>query len=269
MTGEAEPYGEPHKVPRAYQFFDLSDYARPLADRMVAWLAPTPISPHLITLTYGGLGILAALLYARGTWPTTAIAGLLLILKSLLDAVDGALARARNRPTKTGRFLDSDLDFLVNLALVIGIARGYPLSWICAALAFLSMEIQGSFYHHLYVLYRHAVGGDTTATPEETPSAYPYESPSVVRVLYRIYRLFYGWQDAAVRRILQRLKIRPTGRKDRPFLTQISVFGLGFHLLILAIFSWFNAPHLALILIFTVFNVYLAVLLWSVAGRRA
>ena len=268
MTGEAEPYGEPHKVPRAYQFVDFSDYARPLADWAVHRLVHTPVSPHLITLFYGILGLWAAILYARGTWPAGALAGLLLILKSLLDAMDGALARARNRPTKAGRFLDSNLDFLINAAVVAGIAQGYPISWICAVLAFLSMEIQGSFYHHLYVLYRHRVGGDTTATPRETPTPYPYESPTLVRALFTVYRIFYGWQDAFVRWVVQRLKIQPTGRRFRSFLTQISVFGLGFHLLILAIFSWFHAPHLALILFFTVFNVYLGALLWSAAGRR-
>ena len=46
-------------------------------------------------------------------------AGFFLILKSILDAADGQLARVKNQPSFTGRYLDSIFDSILNLALLV------------------------------------------------------------------------------------------------------------------------------------------------------
>ena len=46
------------------------------------------------------------------------LAGIGLIVKSFLDALEGSLARARNRPSRVGRFVDSVCDYIVNAAVL-------------------------------------------------------------------------------------------------------------------------------------------------------
>ncbi|HLY29259.1 MAG TPA: CDP-alcohol phosphatidyltransferase family protein [Aggregatilineales bacterium] len=65
------------------------------------------LSPDGITLLGLVLVVVAALLTAFGLF---FFAGLVLILGALLDAVDGAIARAMNRQNRFGALLDSTLD---------------------------------------------------------------------------------------------------------------------------------------------------------------
>jgi phosphatidylglycerophosphate synthase len=102
------------KVPPAFDFLDVSDYARPVARWLVRVLLPTSVTPIQVTLAFTVVGLLAAWLFAIDRW--LVLAGLLLLLKSALDGADGSLARARGTPSRVGRFLDSMCDFIVNLA---------------------------------------------------------------------------------------------------------------------------------------------------------
>src|SRR6185436_5613871 len=146
----------PGKVPPAYDFLDISDYARPVARWLVRVLLDKPVAPIQITLAFTAAGLLAALLFAidRGLW----FAAFLLLLKSALDGADGSLARARGAPSRVGRFLDSVCDFVVNLAVFMGIAlgamqRGTPASVLfVAAVALLSAVLQVSLFNRFYVL---------------------------------------------------------------------------------------------------------------------
>jgi len=168
-----------------------------------------------------------------GPWARVAVL-VLLPLKSTLDAVDGSLARLRQRPTRTGRFLDSNLDFLVNLALMGALVPGAGVHPLWALAAFGAMELQGSVYHHLYVRYRHHYGGDTSARHQEDARAYPYENARLVALLYRVYLLFYGWQDALVRRLLA-LGGPEACVPGRRWMTLVSALGLGFQLLVFGV----------------------------------
>lgn len=251
-----------HKVPIKAKFFDWSDYARPLAEKIVFILKDTVVSPIHVTAFYSILGFVSAYLFSLGNWTSTIIAAILLLLKSLLDAVDGTLARVRNRPSRVGRFLDSNMDFVINLLVLFGISIGYGVSIPCLILAFLSMEIQGSFYNHFYLKYRSEVHGDTTSRPiESADSPYPYDNPILLKLLFYVYQVFYGWQDRFVDWIVKILKVKPRHKEYKDFMSKISIFGLGFHLLVISLFSLFNHPNIALYVILTLFNFYLAVLL--------
>src|SRR5512136_1417033 len=110
------------KVDAQAHFLDLSDYARPIARRLTRALVNTSITPLQITLVYTLIGLIAALLFAAGGYLNGVAAGCLLLVKSTLDAVDGSLARARQRPSRVGRFLDSLCDYFINAAVFFGIA---------------------------------------------------------------------------------------------------------------------------------------------------
>ncbi|MGH2357757.1 MAG: CDP-alcohol phosphatidyltransferase family protein [Candidatus Limnocylindria bacterium] len=82
------------------------------------------ITPNTVTVIGFGLTVLAAGVVASGgLLPGAAI----LVAGSLLDAVDGALARAKGGGTPFGGFLDSTLDRAGEAILYIGIA-GYFLT---------------------------------------------------------------------------------------------------------------------------------------------
>ena len=251
------------KVPTERAFLDLSDYARPLARWLVQLLLPTPITPIHITLVFTGVGLGAAMLFAVNR--ALPLAGILLLLKSMLDAADGALARARGRPSRVGRFLDSVCDFVVMGAVFIGIAigRGSGIEELGLALAaVLCATCQGSVFSYYYVRYRAESGGDTTSRIDESESSgYAWDNAFALRVLHALYTLIYAWQDALMNWIDQRLA--PTPRPLRPeFLTATTVLGLGTQLLVIAVCAFVNQPGWALWLFVTVFNGYgLALLL--------
>ena len=99
---------------------------RPLAHLVVLALLPLRVPPPAVVLAGLAAGLAAALEIARGD---LLVAAALVVLKTVLDGADGALARAADRVTAFGRYLDSDCDLVVNAALfaAIGYATGRPL----------------------------------------------------------------------------------------------------------------------------------------------
>ncbi len=93
---------------------------RPLAQRLVAPAARTGLKPTQLVMLHTALGVVAAVLAARGGRLTPA---LLLQVKTVLDNLDGQLARATNQTTETGRYLDTEMDLVVNAALFTAISR--------------------------------------------------------------------------------------------------------------------------------------------------
>jgi len=91
---------------------------RPLAQWLVAPAARLGLKPTQIVLFHTGLVLLSAWQLRRGQWLVPAA---LLQLKTVLDNLDGQLARATDQTTLTGRYLDSELDVLGNLALLVSL----------------------------------------------------------------------------------------------------------------------------------------------------
>ena len=204
------------KVQAADKFIDLSDYARPLARRITRALVNTPVTPLQVTLSYTILGLVAGLLFAIGGYVSGVIAGALLLVKSTLDAVDGSLARARQHPSRVGRFADSVGDYVVNAAVFVGLAmNGGALTIEHAILALVALELatwQGSTFSYYYVYYRTITAGDTTSDLHETePKSYPWDDPRVVQVLFNLYKVIYGWQDVLLGRSIE--PSPPTGMR--------------------------------------------------------
>jgi len=253
------------KVDARHHFLDLSDYARPLARIVTRLLVPTPISPIHITLLYTAIGFGAGALYATGDSLNAALAGVLLVLKSFLDAIDGSLARARNRPSRVGRFLDSVCDYFVNAAILFGVGSamaartgsGWP---IIAALAALEvMTWHGTAFNFYYVTYRHLTGGDRTSqTQESGDDVYPWDNRATLKIVYTLYRLIYDWQDRWMAAIDRRVTGDPTSAvyRDKRLLTLTTLMGLGFQLLLFAALSWVGRAEWILWLILGPYNIY-------------
>ncbi len=256
------------KVDAQAHFLDLSDYARPIARRLTRALVNTPVTPLQITIVYTLVGLIAALLFAAGGYLNGVVAGILLLVKSALDAVDGSLARARQRPSRVGRFLDSLCDYFINAAVFFGIALNGGASTIekviLAVLALESATWQGTAFNYYYVYYRRLTGGDTTSQINETEAEnYPWDNPRVLRVLLNIYRIVYGWQDALLARLDRAItpdRASPIYRHKR-LLTAITVMGTGFQLLLIALCAWFDRASWALGLFIGPLNIYWVIII--------
>lgn len=245
------------KLPKAYQFLDLSDYGR----RPAIWIAkafkPTKMTPVGVTFLFIIAGILAIYAILKGQY---LLAGVLLILKSILDAADGELARMRNTPSYVGRYLDSNSDLILNALIIGAIAHRTDTYWAYALFAFLGMQLQGTLYNYWYVILRMKFNGEQTSRVLETkiPTAYPGESQQWVTILFRMYLLLYGIFDKVI------YWLDPKAPTDPPvpswLMTLASISGLGLQLLIICVLL--NLGYISLIIpFFIVYTLSIPVLI--------
>jgi phosphatidylglycerophosphate synthase len=220
------------KLPKEHQFLDLSDYGRPIAVRIARSLKNTSLTPIDVTLgfVFSGLAGIYCILN-HFYWA----AAFFLVLKSILDAADGELARVKNSPSHTGRYLDSIADIILNFLIIIAIWYMSEGNLIWALLAFLGLQLQGTLYNYYYVILRNRHQGDTTSRVFEkgAPKALKGEKQKNVDFLFAIYTLLYGLFD----RIIYNLDRQAINDKHLPkwFMTCLSTLGLGFQLLIIGL----------------------------------
>jgi len=221
-------------------YVDLSDYARGPAIFIARLLAPTPVRAAHVTWFHFLLMLGAALFLHQGTIIPLGIAALLIVLKNLFDAVDGSLARLQNRPSRVGRFLDSNLDFIGNMVFFLAIP-GISVEGRIAG--FLAFTFQGSIFNFYAVWYRTAHDGDTTSRMVETGnSPYDYDDPRAMRVLFLMYRVFYSWQDRGVAVLDHFVAGRNAPTPNSRFMELSSALGPGFQYLAIIFFLVLGVP---------------------------
>lgn len=93
------------------------------------------LKPNHITIIGFLLGFIIFYFYATSQ-PLLAL--LAIIISGLMDALDGAVARASGLTTKFGAVLDAVLDRYVEFFIIIGIAIGKYANWLYAFLALFS-----------------------------------------------------------------------------------------------------------------------------------
>lgn len=221
------------KLSKKDKFLDLSDYGRTAGRAFANSLINTRFNSVDVTLLFGVVGMLAIYCILKQYF---VMALVLLIIKSIIDAADGELARIKNRPSYTGRYLDSVFDIFLNLGFLISIGFVAKNSIWGVLAAFLSLQMQGTLYNYYYLILRHKlVGGDTTSKifEHKVPTAFPYEKQSHVTILYKIYDVVYGYFD----KLIHALDSGAFRAKTLPgwFMTLVSVFGLGFSLLLMGV----------------------------------
>jgi phosphatidylglycerophosphate synthase len=215
------------------KFIDLSDYGRPIATKIAKKLTHTTITPIHVTLLFGISGILAivSIIYQNMYW-----AAFFLILKSILDAADGELARLKNSPSYVGRYLDSVFDIVLNFCILMAICYTSNTSYTLTLLAFVCIQLQGTLYNYYYVILRNkSAGADTTSKVFEykAPIAFPQEKQIWVDILFASYAILYSIFDKSIH-LLDKNAYR-TNAFPNWFMSLVSVYGLGFQLLIIAI----------------------------------
>lgn len=220
------------KLPKAHQFVDLSDYGRPIAKVIANSLKETRFTPVHVTISFIISGLIATYGILTGQY---LMAAFFLVLKSILDAADGELARVKQKPSYIGRYLDSTADILLNGVFILAIGHVVQADlWLCAA-AFVGLQLQGTLYNYYYVILRNKLDGDTTSRVVEhkAPVAFEGESQAQVNVLYHTYNLLY----IAFDKTIYLLDENAVNGKVFPnwFMTALSTMGLGFQLLLMAL----------------------------------
>ncbi|WP_188049790.1 CDP-alcohol phosphatidyltransferase family protein [Flavobacterium sp. GP15] len=215
------------------KFLDLSDYGRPIGNFIANQLKNTRFTPIHVTLVFGVSGLIAIYFILINQY---LLAGFFIILKSIIDAADGELARLKNTPSYTGRYLDSVFDIILNFLFLMTICYVSNTSIWLTLMAFIGIQLQGTLYNYYYVILRNkSVGGDTTSKifENKSPRALPGERQKSVDILFFIYTIVYGAFDKIIHLLdndAYKVKTFPNW-----FMTLVSLYGLGFQLLIIAI----------------------------------
>ena len=207
-------YGESNAV-------DVSDWGRYFAKILARNLKNTPISVIQVTNFHLIISIFCSWLIIQGN---TIEGCFLLIIKGVIDAVDGELARLRERPSHVGRYWDTIADAIGLISVIY--AFGIFLNWNLTLTFFIILAIlfQYSLFNHFSIRMRTLGTGDSTSRIDErsTPIAHEWEKQRNVNLLHFIYLIFFSWQDSIVTRLTGR------GSKTLAFeLTVSSLLGYG------------------------------------------
>jgi phosphatidylglycerophosphate synthase len=234
---------------------------RPLAGLIVWILYRTPVTPNQVTIASTIAGLVAAWLYLKNAAFYTAIAGLCVTLKDVLDSADGQLARAKQQYSRTGRFLDSLGDFVVDVA-VFG-AIGWVLfsssgDWrmiILSLLGLTGITLRVSYHVFYQTSFLHLEEKyQVNRVTEDITLNDLAGDPSAVR-LQKAFQFIYGWQDRLMLRVDTWCR---RGRAGRNFLSRwysdpkglrlSGLVGIGTELFLLMVCSVLNELSLYLIL---------------------
>ena len=137
--------GRPGTLPRVKQAYTTG--ARRVASDSISRLGRTRLSPDILTAAGVGLSVLGAVAvyFEREGWGWFWIGAALFVVGSILDILDGALARSRGAGSPFGAFIDSTVDRVGEGAMLTAIGLVLmrdALEW-GVALAFAA--VMGSF----------------------------------------------------------------------------------------------------------------------------
>ena len=216
----AKKYGDRNVI-------DLSEWGRPIARVIARYLKEKPVSVIQVTNLHLVLTIFCAWLISQGDM---ILACFLLIIKGVIDAIDGELARIRERPSHVGRYWDTVADTIGLIAVMgaFGSFFDWPILFTCAMI--LATLFQYSLFNHYSVLMRALGSGDLTSRVDERirPVAHPWEKQRNVNIFHSVYLFFFSWQDRVISSLAGR------GSENLAFeLTAASSLGFGMQSLII------------------------------------
>ena len=98
--------------------------SRPASRLLTRMFLNTPISPNQITLISFFLGLVSASLFFQGSYGTSIIAAMLLVLSTWVDGADGEIARLKFMETDIGKKLDIYCDNIIHFLVFTAIGCG-------------------------------------------------------------------------------------------------------------------------------------------------
>ena len=121
-------------------------------------LSKTKITPNMITFLSFALTIPAFILFLRGEYIYTVIAGSFALLSYFADYLDGSLARIKKMGSVYGHWLDTNFGRMGIITLFLGITIGVyiqertPFVWLFGFLAISAALSIGAMYNSLHRL---------------------------------------------------------------------------------------------------------------------
>jgi phosphatidylglycerophosphate synthase len=249
---------------------------RPLASVIVWAVYPTRVTPNMVTVAAVVIGLAAGWFYSAGIAAATLLAGVLILLKDIVDDADGQLARAKRQYSRRGRFLDSIGDFVVDVAVFTGIGWSVyhaepgiagPLLALLG-LAGITLRVSHHVFYQASFLHQEKRYGLNRIVEEITEE--DRRGDPVAFALQRVFGLIYTWQDRLMLRIdgwcragKVRDELLPTWYGDRFALRLSGLLGFGTEISLLAVCSWFDAVETYLWLnLFLMNGIWLASVLY-------
>ena len=231
-------------------------FFRPISYVLVKYIYETPITPNQITLFSVFISVLACLSLSFFTTPFTIFAGILILIKNILDCADGQLARTKNQTSREGRFLDSIGDFVSSLSIFIGISifilktTSNPMMILICLICFICLLIRVSYYVFYSTSYLHLIGKYKDNRLSEEINKQDANKNKRTVLLQKIYLLIYGWQDKLIM-IIDSICKSTYREKDNSFIDNwyknnfalrlSSFLGLGTELTIISFFLLINS----------------------------
>ena len=142
-------------------------------------LLPLPITPNQVTIATLLCSLFAGLIMSRGTYVAFVLGALVAWWASMLDGVDGELARAKFKVTAGGHWLEMACDYAFYLSMICGYGAGFhrasgdPMWLYMAAIG--SLGVVASFWavaHAKRSYARREPGGDYYVAFQRTTRAH-------------------------------------------------------------------------------------------------
>jgi hypothetical protein len=149
-----EEYTKSLKMREVEEALDLILY-RPLALVFVRLVYKTRLTPNGVTYLSLLSGLASAYSFAQGTASSMAWGGIWYAVANILDCSDGQLARLQGSGTPLGRLVDGVVDWIVSVAIFVGLALGMqrvtgdPAVWFLVSAAGITSAVH-SFFFDLY-----------------------------------------------------------------------------------------------------------------------
>ncbi len=121
-------------------------------------LAPTGITPNMVTVFGFLVSVLALYFFTLGRYPFTVAGGILALFAFYLDYVDGSLARIKKMGNIYGQFLDMYFGrfgvLVIFLGVIIGVYKQHPSPyvWLAGFLAYTAALMNGALYNSFHRL---------------------------------------------------------------------------------------------------------------------
>lgn len=281
--------GSIHKIPPEHRYFNISTKWIPYYPWVIRGFYRLGIRHEVAT----GLSIASGLAGAGiiVSLPESGLflaAALVVHLKDVFDATDGALARITGTGHRLGRFLDTLGDGVVFTLWIAACAlvmtkSGTPAAiaggW--AAITWVSLFIQCSWFNFYQLHYIRRSGASSASNLDERSQPVDEELPlgRATRLLSRVYDAWFGWQDRAIaawdrrERLSLGLPADATDHRNdrwyttRSFMVANSALCFGTHAFVLIITLILKHPQWFLPAVSVGMNLYLGVV--ASARRRA
>jgi len=139
---------EGHRVPQRDNFFE------DIYSRMASIITPffLNFTPNQVTILSGGFGIIGSCLLISDNYLALFSAAILIQLFSILDLVDGNIARIKNLQSKFGMWLDIFFDKLVDFLIMFIATLGVYLSNGDSNILIWGMVLIGSVFFNQIIM---------------------------------------------------------------------------------------------------------------------